>query len=365
MELLRHYKYLIKPNLDQKKIIIKTFGAVRFVHNRIIDDKRNGKFISGRAVSILERYRRQYPFLKDADGSALINEIFQAQDSIRHLARYKSRKDSFASYTTANLPRSPIKVLPAGFLLLPKLGTVKMVYHRTLPENAVIKKATVMRLPDGKYYVSICISFIVEKVTVVPDVDKTVGIDYSSAHFFVDSNGVRVDMPHYFRKMQNRLTKERKKLQSMLPESKNYYQQKMKLASLNCRVKDQRKDFLHKLSTEMVEKYDIICMEDLDMKGIAQSYNLGKSTYDNAFGMFRKMLDYKMKEKGKILMLADRYYPSSKTCHVCGFVNRNLQLSDRKWICPHCHSLLERDENAAINIRNHCLNKYISRRISG
>lgn len=355
MEIIRQYKYLIKPNLTQKQIINDIFGSVRFVHNRFLDDVKAGKFMKGKAVLILEEYREEYPFLKTVDGSALMNAIFQAQDSHNRLSRYKSKRDSYASYTTGNLPRSPIKILNRDRVLIPKVGKVEMVYHRPLPKESVIRKATIMRYPDGKYYVSICVSWDLPDTSIFPDQNRIIGIDYSSTHLFVDDKGNKADMPHYYKEMQERLTKERKKMQRMVKGGKNYYKQRMKLASLYHREKNQRQDYLHKLTSQLADQYDVICMEDLDMQSISQFHSLGKRTYDNAFGIFQRMLEYKMKERGKKILYVDRYYPSSKTCHVCGYVVKDLQLSEREWECPMCHSILDRDVNAAINIKKQCL----------
>ena len=355
MEIIRQYKYLIKPNLTQKQIINDIFGSVRFVHNRFLDDVKAGKFMKGKAVLILEEYREEYPFLKTVDGSALMNAIFQAQDSHNRLSRYKSKRDSYASYTTGNLPRSPIKILNRDRVLIPKVGKVEIVYHRPLPKESVIRKATIMRYPDGKYYVSICVSWDLPDTPIFPDQNRIIGIDYSSTHLFVDDKGNKADMPHYYKEMQERLTKERKKMQRMVKGGKNYYKQRMKLASLYHREKNQRQDYLHKLTSQLADQYDVICMEDLDMQSISQFHSLGKRTYDNAFGIFQRMLEYKMKERGKKILYVDRYYPSSKTCHVCGYVVKDLQLSEREWECPMCHSILDRDVNAAINIKKQCL----------
>ena len=361
----RHYKYLLKPNAQQKEVIVRTFGAVRFVYNRYLDDLKAGKIMPPMAKDIVNGYRKEYEFLNVIDGSALMNTIFQAQDKAAVMGVYKKRNDQRASYCTANLIRSPIRIVGDRYIQLPKLGNVELVYHRPLPGDARIKKATIMREGDGKYYVSVMIESYPQIPKAAIDLENSIGIDYSSPHFFIDDQGNRIDMPHFYQNMQDRLSQEKKKLNRMKKGSKNYYEQKMKMAALYQKVKNQRMDYLHKLTTKIADKYDVVCMEDLDMQQISQHFDLGKRTYDNAYGLFSRLLKYKMKQRGKLLLYADRYFPSSKTCHVCGYVNYNLKLSDRFWQCPQCKTYLDRDVNAARTIKIKCIQDYKCRRVSG
>ena len=361
----RYYKYLIKPNLEQKEIIIRTFGAVRFVFNRYLDDVRSGKITKGLAKDIVNEYRKEYPFLNGIDGSALMNVIFQAQGTGISLSHHKSRRDSRMSYTTSNLERSPIRIILNQYIQLPRLGNVEMVYHRPIPENARIKKATVIREANGKYYVSVMVEQYRETPEIPINFANSIGIDYSSGHFYVDNSGNRIDMPHFFKESEETVIENDRRLGLMTKGSINYYKLKMKRAARHQRIRNQRTDFLHKLTTKLANEYDVVCLEDLDMKKISQHLDLGQRTYDNAYGLFNRYLDYKMKERGKLLLRVDRYYPSSKTCHNCGYVNHRLTLNDRIWQCPQCGAMLDRDVNAAINIRNKAISDYLRRRVSG
>ena len=138
----------------------------------------------------------------------------------------------------------------------------------------------------------------------------------------------------------------------MVRGSHNYEKQKLKVAKIHEEIANCRLDFLHKLSTKLANQYDIICVEDLNLSNLKRSLKLGKSTYDNGFGIFRQLLTYKMLRRGKLLIKIDKWFPSSKTCHYCGTINKNLKLSDRVWVCPACGSIIERDYNAALNIRD-------------
>ena len=365
MKYERHYKYLIKPTAEQKEIIIRTFGAVRFVFNRYLDDMKSGKNMKGLAKDIVGGYRKEYPFLNGVDGSALMNVIFQAQDKGNTLQRYKKRKDARASYTTANLFHSPIRIVDDKYIQLPKLGNVEIVFHRPLPERSTIKKVTLMRDGDGRYYVSVMVEFYAETSGKEIDLNKSIGIDYSSTHFYVDDKGNRIDMPHFYQESEKLIKESNRKLAGMKKGSQNYYKYRMKMNSRYQRIKNRRKDYIHKLTTKLAEEYDVVCLETLDMQEISQQFHLGKRTYDNAYGLFNRYLEYKMKERGKLLLRVDRYYPSSKICHVCGSINQKLTLKDRVWRCEQCGEVLDRDVNAAINIKNKCISDYKRRRVSG
>ena len=181
--------------------------------------------------------------------------------------------------------------------------------------------------------------------------DKALGLDYASHSFYVDSQGREADYPRFYRNTQNKLAKEQRKLANMKLGSNNYQKQKIKIATIHEHIANQRKDWLHKLTFRLANEYDYICIEDINMKNMARSLKLGKSTMDNGFGMFRQFLAYKLEDKGKMLVKIDKRFPSSKMCRFCGTVNTNLKLSDRIWTCA-CGKTLNRDENAAINILN-------------
>ncbi len=362
----RQYKYLIKPNKRQKEIIIRTFGAVRFVHNRFLDDLKAGENMRGLAKDIVKRYKSEYEFLNDVDSTALMNVFFQLQDKTVNLDRYKTRKDSHSSYSISNLSKKQrIFIYENKYIYIPQLGMVEVVYHRPVPKSGLIKKVTIIRESDGKHFASLLVSFETEKPNINIDSENSIGLDYSSPHFYVDNAGRRVDMPHFYKQKEEKIAREEAKLKKCFYGSKNYYKQKAKVIKLYKNLKNQRYDFLHKLSNELADHYDVVCVESLDMKEIAGGLHMGKSTYDNAYATFINMLKYKLEEKGKLLLFADKYYPSSKTCHVCGSVNSNLTIKDRMWICPNCGAILDRDVNAAENIRQICLKTRFHRRVSG
>ena len=185
------------------------------------------------------------------------------------------------------------------------------------------------------------------------EINNPVGLDYSMHELFVSSDGIFADYPKFYRKAQDKLAFEQRKLSHCKLYSNNYYKQKKCIAKLHEKISNQRKDFLHKLSREITNFYDCVCIEDLNMQGMSNSLNFGKTVHDNSWGMFTSMLQYKLEFEGKHLIKIDKFYPSSQLCSICGYQNPDTKdLSLREWICPHCKTLHNRDINAAINIRN-------------
>lgn len=271
--------------------------------------------------------------------------------------KFKSKKRDKDSYTTNN-QNGTVSIVDKK-LRLPKVGLVKMVQHRVILETEKIKSATITKTSSGKYYVSI----LVEYDKIIPEIelskDKAIGLDYASHSFYVDSQGREADYPKFYRKSQDKLAREQRKLSNMKYGSNNYQKQKIKVVRVHEKVANQRLDWVHKLSTQLADKYDIVCVEDINMQNMARSLKLGKSTNDNGFGMFRNILAYKLADRGKAFVKIDRWFPSSKMCRHCGSINHKLVLSDRVWTCS-CGATINRDENAAINIMNEGLRMMFS-----
>jgi putative transposase len=221
-----------------------------------------------------------------------------------------------------------------------------------LPKEAVIKSATISKTPAGKYYISILVEYEAHIEPVIPTSETVLGLDYSSQSLFVDSQANHADYPKFYRQAEEKLKKAQRKLSKRQKGSKNREKQRRKVAKLHEKVANQRKDFLHKLSRQIANVYEAVAIEDLNMRGMAQSLNLAKSTNDNGFGMLKTFLAYKLAEQGKQLVVIDKWFPSSKRCRFCQYENKALTLADRTWVCNHCGAELDRDVNAAINIKN-------------
>lgn len=239
-----------------------------------------------------------------------------------------------------------------NFIHLPKVGDIKIKKHRQPEPFWRLKAATVSRTRSGKYFISLLYEFEKDIQPVPVTKEKSLGLDYSSHDFYVDSNGEAANYPRYYRQSEERLAKEQRKLSRMKYGSNNYKQQLQKVRLLHEHTANQRKNFCHTLSTAIAKQYDAVFVEDINLRGLAGALKLGKSTNDNGFGMFRTMLEYKLAAQGKTFAKIDRWYPSSKTCSICGLVKDKLTLQERIWTCSGCGTTHNRDHNAAINIRN-------------
>jgi len=228
---------------------------------------------------------------------------------------------------------------------LPKIKGIRIVQHREIPNTQTIKSVTISRTPTNKYFVAILTEREEEKTQII-DIKSAIGLDFSMPHFFVDSQNNKGEYPKFYRQAQETLAREQRRLSHCKKGSNNYYKQKLVVALIHEKISNQRKDWLNKLSCQIAKDNDIVCLEDLNMKGVSQTLNFGKSVSDNGWGQFVNMLNYKAKSVIKV----DKWYPSSKICNHCGRKNVNLMLNDRVWNCSECGAAIERDYNASQNI---------------
>ena len=355
-------KIRIYPDDKQSVLLEKTFGCCRYIWNNMLSDEQ--RFYSETDAHFIPtpaHYKNSAPFLKEVDSLALANvqlDLNAAFSSFfkndKGYPNFKSKKKSKKSYTT-NCVNGSIRFVK-GAIVLPKLGNVKCNLHRTPMKGWKLKSVTVSRNSSYKYYASILFEYIEDiPKKVIPQIENTVGLDYSSSFFFVDENGFSPEKEKWFRESEEKLAREQRKLSHMVYDSNNYKEQKIKVANIHEHIANQRKDFAHKLSREIANSYDCVCIEDINLKSISMSLNLGKSTMDNGFGMFRDFLEYKLDDQGKSLIRINKWFPSSKKCYNCGYIYKDLKLDERIWVCPDCGETIYRDENAAKNIKEEAL----------
>ncbi len=359
----RAFEFRIYPNRAQKELLAKTFGCVRLVYNHYLDRKKQFWEESKQSMSYnacakdLTSLKKEKEFLKEVDSIAL-------QQSLRHLdtaysnffkrkdngyPRFKSKRRGKQSYTTMNVNHN-IRI-EKGRIRLPKLGEVKIRQHREIPEEWTLKSVTVKRVPSGKYYVSILFEY--ESQICEREINNVLGLDFSMSELYVTSEGERCGYPKYFRQAEQRLARAQRRLTKMQKGSANYLKQKVKVAKIHEKIANQRKDFLHKRSHQIAETYDAVSIEDLNMQGMSKALHFGKSVHDDGWGMFTRMLEYKLADRGGKLVKIDRWYPSSQMCSGCGHIVPEVKdLGVRVWFCDWCLEYHERDENAATNIRD-------------
>lgn len=397
MDILLHrgYKYRIFPTEEQRAYFMRVFGCRRKVYNAYVDalyrqlearGYQNG-YIRKKELSFVTpaTMKTDYPFLKEVDSLALCNAQLDFQSALtrfnkdfdkksytkramkrkrtlgieptfrdlKGMPRFKRAKKGDFSYTTNNQAGNGSWsniTLRDGWLRIPTVkSSIKVRVHRKLPDNCIIKNATVSMDSRGWFYVSLGVEFLKNIEPVKPQ--SFIGLDYAQKDFCVDSENEKANYPHYYRKAEERLAAEQRKLSHMVKGSGNWAKQKKRVATLHSKVARQRLDWLHKKSTVIADQFDMVAVEDIDLRAMSQTLHLAKNLLDNGFGLFRDMLQYKLEERGKLFIKIDRFYPSSQLCHDCGYIYDELKLRDTHWTCPCCGKLQDRNYNAAINIR--------------
>ena len=354
------YLFRIYPNKEQEVLLSKTFGCCRFLYNTMLSDKIREYKTTGKMLkNTPAMYKKEYPFLKEVDSLALANVQLHLERAYKNFfrnpsagfPRFKSRHKNQNSYTT-NVVNGNI-LLEDGKLKLPKLGKVRIRQHRESPKGYRMKSVTVSREASGKYYASLLYEYDCgenQAASCDYKAARILGIDYAMHGMTVFSDESDAVYPGYLRQAQEKLAREQRRLSKCQKGSRNYEKQKRKVALCHEKVRNQRKDYIHKLTRRIADTYDAVGVEDLNMKAMSRCLKFGKSVMDNSYGMFRNILTYKLEEQGKRLVKIDRFFPSSKKCSKCGKVKKELKLSERIYRCD-CGNIMDRDKNAAINIR--------------
>lgn len=282
------YKFRIYPNDEQKILFAKTFGCVRFIYNRMLLDKiKYYEETKKKLNNTPAQYKAEFEWLKEVDSLALANAQMNLQKAYNNFFRtpkvgfpkFKSKHRNINSYTTNNQKGSVF--VEKGYVKLPKIGVVKLKQHRPIPRDYKLKSVTISQNPSGKYYASILFEY--ENQVQEQKPQTYIGLDYSMHELYKDSNGNEPCYPRYYRKAEKRLKREQRKLSKMQKGSNNRNKQRKRVAKLHEKVANQRKDFLHKQSRKMVSDYDCVCIENLNMKAMAQVLNFGKSVADNGW----------------------------------------------------------------------------------
>jgi len=350
MRVNKAYKFRIYPTKEQEEKINLTISHCRFLWNKFVEsfnDSSLPKYTKYNDIKII------YPFLKDVSAGALQQvdmkikefkkQFFNSKRKTK-LGRPQSKKrENDRSYKASN---SMFVLRKDNKIWLEKIGRVDINITNTLPKNAKLLSCTVSRNKSNQYFVSIATVVAVKKL---PKTGLTIGVDLGIKDFAILSNGDKYKSEKWFRDNQARIKKLDKQLKKKTKGSVRYEKTRLRLAKAYAKLTRQREYFQHTLSKELVTKYDVICLETLNVKGMVKNKKLAKAIFDVSWTSFVTMLKYKALWYGKEVVQIGRFFPSSKCCSSCGSINTTLKLHERTWTCE-CGVVHDRDINAAKNI---------------
>jgi len=355
--MLKSYKYKLKPSEEQIVLLNKHFGSIRFVYNHFLNERKNEYKTNKNTINYYDNAKSltelkkldDYSWLNEINSQSLQVSLKNLETAYKNFFRFKKGFPKFKSKHSRNSFCVPQSVkLENGKLKIPKFKEpIDLILSRSF--TGVIKQCTISKTPTNEYFVSILVETEHSKL---PKTGKTIGIDLGLKDFLITSEGYKYKNNRYTKTYEKELKKAQKHLSRKTKGSNRYNKQKLKVAEIHKKITNSRLDNLHKVSTELIKKYDVIILEDLNIKGMIKNHKLSKQITDVSWSKFIELLTYKAEWNDKKIVKIDRFFPSSKTCNCCGYINQNLKLNMREWTCPSCNTKLDRDLNASINILN-------------
>ena len=363
--MLLAYKYRIYPTKEDKILLAKHFGCCRFLYNHFLA-YRKGEYEQGNKVSYYitqkeltkMKAREEYSWLNEVSAQSLQMAIQQLDNAYKRFFRkqggYPKFKSKHESIQNCSFPQD-VRIKD-GRVYLPKFAKngIKVKFHRNIPEGSSIRQATITK-KNNKYYISISFddNLPIPKPIIA---QNSIGLDMGINSLIATSKDVKIDNPRYTKKYARALKlasrhlsrkQHSRKKGDTTPKSKRYLKQQAKVAKIHEKIANSRSDYIHKITNEITNQYDVICIEDLNVKGMIKNHKLSKHIADVAWGELRRQLEYKSERKGKILIKVDRWLPSSQTCSSCLSPTGKKPLNVRKFTCPICGTTHDRDNNAA------------------
>ena len=359
--ILKAFKYELFPNEEQQIKLNKTFGCVRFVYNWGLNEKSKAYSTDKVNINCFELINRltelkkqeEYIWLKEIHSQPLQMALRNLDNAFTNFFKKRAKFPNFKKKSRNQSFQYPQGVkIENGKVFLPKIGWVDFDNHREILGE--IKTVTVSKTPTGRYFVSIlCDTKLTIPNKKQVDINTSVGVDLGIKNFAILSNGKVFENQKHLTKKLKQLRIEQRKLQRCKKGSKNREKQRIKVATIHEKITNQRLDYIHKISYYLTENFDTICMEDLNIKGMMQNHKLARSIGEQGWNLLNSQLEYKCEWKGKNYIQIGRFAPSSKRCNCCGHINKELKLSDRVWVCENCKKEIDRDLNAALNLRDY------------